>query len=357
MIKGVAEWAIPFSFNLFTRMKKLLPEITIIRPLIIFLLVVYHCLCVFTGGWVQPQGVEKIGAYWWLGKLISGFRIECIAFVGGYVMAYQFIERGKDQKFIPFLWKKVKRLLLPCVIFGLAFWMLFRFDGTWHWKSMCYRLIGGVSHLWFLPMLFWNFMLMWLIAKWLQPEKRPWLAGALLVGLAVLSMLPNPRWYFGTSQVNHFLFYFYAGYVLWCYVPKILPKLNLRVAAGLLFALYAALLLLRIKVAIPAHWSPWGIRMMRWGHICCGIGALYCFVMDFLRRTPDYQPRPWLLWSNNVCYGVYVFHMFFLQWLYYKSALPAMINSWLLPWVALVVTMAGSLAVAAIFKKLKINII
>jgi len=336
---------------------KLLYEITIIRPLIIFLLVVYHCLCIFTGGWTVPAGVESNTVYWWLGKFISGFRIECIAFVGGYVMAYQFIERGKDQKFLPFVWKKIKRLLFPCVLFGLAYWMLFRYNGTWSWKTMGYRLIGGIGHLWFLPMLFWCFLLMWAVARWLKPERRPWLAGALFVILAVVSMIPNPKLHFGMSQVNHFLFYFFAGYVLWCYAPRILPKLNLRFVAGILVVLYVGLLLLRLKVAIPAHWPVWCIRLMRWGTVCCGIGALYGIVKDFLQRKPDYAPKPWLMWSNSVCYGVYVFHMFFLQWLYFSSALPLLVNSWLLPWVAFVVTMAGSLAVASIFKKLKINII
>lgn len=337
--------------------KKLLYEITIIRPLIIFLLLVYHCLCIYTGGWNPPAGVVSIKAYEWLGKFISGFRIECIAFVGGYVLAFQFIERQKDQHFLPFVWKKVKRLLIPCIIFGLAYWMIFRYDGTWNWKLMGYRLIGGVRHLWFLPMLFWCFIIMWLVARWLRPERRPWLAAILFVGLAFLSMFPNPHLHFGMSQVNHFLFYFFAGYVLWCYAPKFLPNLNLRVLSGVFMTFYVVLLLLRLKVAIPSHWPIWWIRVMRWGHICCGIGALYCIVMDFLQRKPDYQPKPWLLWSNNVCYGVYVFHMFFLQWLYFKSSLPTIINSWLLPWVALTITLAGSLALATLLKKLKINII
>ena len=34
--------------------KPLLYEISVIRPLVIFLLVVYHALCVFTGGWQSP---------------------------------------------------------------------------------------------------------------------------------------------------------------------------------------------------------------------------------------------------------------------------------------------------------------
>lgn len=336
---------------------KLLYEITIIRPLIIFLLLVYHCLCIYTGGWNPPAGVESILAYKWLGKFISGFRIECIAFVGGYVMAFQFIERQRDQRFFPFVWKKIKRLIIPCVIFSLAYWMIFRYNGKWNWVTMFYRLLGGVRHLWFLPMLFWCFMVMWFVARWARPERHPWLAGALFIGLAFLSMFPNPHLYFGTSQVNHFLFYFYAGYVLWCYVPRLLPKINLRLLSGILFVLYVVLLLLRLKVAIPGHWSIWWIRLMRWSHICCGIGALYCFVKDFLLRNPEYEPKPWLLKSNSICYGVYVFHMFILQWLYFESSIPSHINSWLLPWVALAVTLVGSIVLSVILKKLKINII
>lgn len=341
---------------------KLLYEISIIRPLVIFLLVVYHCLCLFTGGWRVPDGVQPIEAYRWLGLLISGFRIECIAFVGGYVMAYQVIVRHKDSRPVPFVLKKLRRLILPCILFGLAFWMLFRYNGQWNWHTMTFRLLGGVAHLWFLPMLFWCFLAMWPVAHWLRPERRWPLALALLAVLAVVSVLPNPKGlHFGLTQVNHFLFYFYGGYLAWVASTKVSLR-HPAALATLLAATYLVLLVLRVGVGLPAHWNVWVLRLLKWGHICCGILALYLAVMHFLSRKrslfPEaYRPPQWVLWCSTICYGVYVLHYFILWALYYYTSMPQLLPSWLLPWVALAVTLAGSVAGAWLLKKCKINII
>lgn len=341
--------------------KRLLYEISIIRPLVILLLVVYHCLCLFTGGWRVPEGVDHVEAYWWMGKLISGFRIECIAFVGGYVMAYQMIERGRDRSFLPFVWKKLKRLMIPCILFGALYWMLFRYSGVWNWHTMTLRMLGGIGHLWFLPMLFWCFVLSWLIIRVAQPHKRPWLGILLLTGLAVVSMLPNPKGlHYGLTQVNHFLFYFYMGGAVWLIFSRTgHGKDHSRLSAWsiVLLVAYLVLLVVRLKMALPQHWPIWWSRILKWGHMCSGIMALYLGVMSFLaRKGDDYRPKEWLLWCSNICYGVYVLHCFFLQWLYYFSPMPQMVATWLLPWAAFVITMAGSVGGAWLLKRCGINI-
>lgn len=345
--------------------KKLLYEISIIRPLVIFLLVVYHCLCLYTGGWKAPEGLQHIPAYYWLGKLISGFRIECIAFVGGYVMAYQFIDRGKDQRFLPFVWKKIKRLIFPGILFGFIFWMIFRYNGHWNTRVMILRLLGGVEHLWFLPMLFWCFMVMWLVAKFLKPHQNKWLGWILLVILAAVSILPNPHLHYGLTQVNHFLFYFYGGYFLWALSnsePLLSKKQNwgngrLHLAI-ILLVLYVTLLLLRLQIGLPNRWNGMLMSGLKWGHICCGILSLYFFVMHYLSQQPEgYTPKPWVIWSSGVCYGVYVFHGFFLKWLYFNSQLPLAVPSWILPWLALVITLVGSLLISVGMKKCGIKIL
>ena len=108
--------------------KPLLTEVSIIRPLVIFLLVAYHALCPYTGGWTPPDGVEPNALYWWVGRLISGFRIETIAFVGGYVFCYQCRELGRRLPLHRFAWKKVRRLLIPSFLFGTLYYLLFRFN-------------------------------------------------------------------------------------------------------------------------------------------------------------------------------------------------------------------------------------
>ena len=135
--------------------KKLLYEVSIIRPLIIFLLVVLHSFAPIIGSWEAIKGVETIPAYYWLCKFIQGFRIETIALIAGYVFAFQSIDLGRKYDFLPFAWKKVKRLIIPCIAFSLAYFLLFnyeqhgnlRFLRVIHYQN-CRRNRNG-NHLWY----------------------------------------------------------------------------------------------------------------------------------------------------------------------------------------------------------------
>lgn len=195
--------------------KKLLYEISIIRPLIIFLLVVYHALCVFTKGWVAPEGVPANSVYWWLGHLISGFRIETIAFVGGYVFSYQCIELSKRNSFGSFVWKKFKRLIIPCFVFGVLYYLLFRFNPEkFSWNVAFWKVANGIEHLWFLPMLFWCFLLTWAIdwiLDWIRnhvPNYYRVLGWLFLLAFAGLSLLRVTGLRFGLTRVPYFIFYY-----------------------------------------------------------------------------------------------------------------------------------------------------
>ena len=350
--------------------KKLLYEISIIRPLIIFLLVVYHSLCVFTGGWVPPQGVPSNDVYWWLGHLISGFRIETIAFVGGYVFCYQCVELGRRQDFIDFVWKKFKRLIIPCFVFGSVYFLLYRYSPSrFNWTVAFWRVANGIGHLWFLPMLFWCFLACWMIDRllqWLGDRhcKRYRLVGwVLLVLLAGVSLFRVTGLKMGLSRAPYFLFYFYLGYWLRTLRKDVGGARGGWIVAGLWFA-YFLFLLLHLQAThlyMPGcpfkcpRWlqgcSHFMLHLMTLAHTTCGILALYVSVKRWLlrHRAADAQPGPLLRECSRLCYGVYVLHMFFMQPIYFYSGFPqwcctTAAGVWLLPWIVLLVTMLLSVA-------------
>ena len=384
--------------------KKLLYEISIIRPLIIFLLVVYHSLCVFTGGWVPPQGVPSNDVYWWLGHLISGFRIETIAFVGGYVFCYQCVELGRRQGFVGFVWKKFKRLIIPCFVFGIVYYLLFRFNAArFTWRVAFWRVANGIGHLWFLPMLFWCFLACWLVDRllqWLHERHEAWYRPAgwvLLVALAGVSLLRVTGLKMGLSRAPYFLFYFYLGYWLRALrkdgrevrggeeqlmeksregletYPPASEKHSLDVSlpskegtrtVAALWVVYVVFLLLHLQAThlyLPGcafkcpRWlqgcSQTVLHLLTLGHTAGGILAVYATTMLWLRRhrTEDAQPSGWLRECSRLCYGVYVLHMFFMQPIYFFSGFPqwccgSAVGVWLMPWAVLVVTLALSVA-------------
>lgn len=354
----------------------LLTEVSVIRPLIIFLLVVYHALCPFTGGWAPPAGVGSNALYWWLGRLISGFRIETIAFIGGYVFCFQCCELGKRQPLHRFVWKKVRRLLIPCFLFGTLYYLLFRFNAArFSWYVAFWKVANGIGHLWFLPMLFWCFLAGWAVDRllqWLVPKGGAWrwLPHLLLVLLAAVSLTRLHGLRMGLTRAPYFFFYFYLGYWLRGQSAGERPRLRIDgFKPALLFALlYLLCLLARLQathVKLPGMpfvcpgwmrgWSALSLRLLAFGHTVCGILALYCAVSAWLRlrRPPDYQPGPRLRMASAYCYGTYVFHMFFMQPLYFFSPFPAWCSAtaagaWLFPWVSLVLALVPSLLVTAL---------
>lgn len=72
-----------------------------------------------------------------------------------------------------------------------------------------------------------------------------------------------------------------------------------------------------------------------------GVYIFYC-----LANVPSIQKiikgNVKLIKLSGYCYGVYVFQQFILKYLYYKTGYAIAINPYLVPWIALVLTIALS---------------
>lgn len=68
---------------------KILTEVSVIRPILIVLLVVYHSFIIYQGGWSEPDGFEPNRTYWWISKASYSFMLEAFVLISGYVFAYQ----------------------------------------------------------------------------------------------------------------------------------------------------------------------------------------------------------------------------------------------------------------------------
>lgn len=339
--------------------KKLLYEVSIIRPLIIFLLVVLHSFTMYGGGWSLPEGIDEVGAYYWLCKLISGFRVETIALIAGYVFAYQSVVLGRKYEFKSFAVKKIKRLLFPMLFFGLIYYFCFKFDAqTFSWTEFLMSIFSGVGHLWFLPMLFWCFLSIWTIDRF--KLSSIWL----FCILAVISLIPIPiSLPFGFQRLTYFLFYCYAGYYLYLNKAKVLARLSNVPSITILWVLYFVLLLVNYLVITPAGWESGVVGYERYARIlvsaflkllysCFGILAIYLIVTKFTENE-SYQPKKWIIESSSLCYGVYVYHQFLLVFIYYYTSLPSLVGTYWLPFVGFTIAIFVSVFLAKVTLKTK----
>ena len=328
--------------------KKLLYEVSIIRPIVIFLLVVMRSFTMYSGGWKKPEGIDDVSIYYWFVKFITGFRIETIALVSGYVFAYQSVELHRKYDFLPFALKKFKRLIIPGFVFSLLYYFIFRFDansfGTLKWF---FDLTSGFGHLWFLPMLFWCFILIWIIDKYHLSSKL------LFLVLALCSIIYIPKLPFGISRMFHFAFYCYLGYLLFINKQTLLKRFLCFKYIVLLWSFYIALVIILNYVA-QTNCTYLILNALKLLIACSGIVALYLLVCKCVSK-PNFTPQSWVLNASAICYGVYVYHQFILQYLYYHTSLPIVTGTYLLPWIGCSITLVLSLWLTKLSLKTKMG--
>ena len=334
--------------------KKLVYEVSIIRPLVIFLLVVFHCLCIYIGSWESIENLIRVPIYYWMANLISGFRIETISLVAGYIFAYQNIDLKRYIPLLSLMKKKFLRLIVPCWFFGIFYYLLIMYNYI-NWKESIYYILNGAGHLWFLPMLFWCFVCLWIIHHY-QPN-RFWT----FIILSILSILPIPSLPFGLTRMPHFAFYAYAGYCLWIYRERILEKFLKKKWIVLFIATYLVLLYINCSLK---HFGAEGYelplyakiltRVLKYFTIFTGISALYLIVSSYT-INPHFRPSSWIVQSSKICYGVYIFHQFILKYLYYQTSLLEYVGSYWLPWAALGITLPLSIILSILFLKTKVG--
>lgn len=184
---------------------KLLNEIVLIRLILILLLVLYHSFIIYKGGWRQPIGYDNVCVYSWIAKFTYSFFLETFVAVSGYIFSYQIFTRKKNQKLGSFIINKIKRLLIPCWLFSILYYVLFLASNQYQGIDVVYKILSGTGHLWFLPMLFWCFLLGWFLVRWEVSTK--WKICSLLM-LSLLSIIPLPL---RLNSALSYLMFFYIG--------------------------------------------------------------------------------------------------------------------------------------------------
>lgn len=340
-----------------TTPKKLLYEVSIIRPTIIFLLVVLHSFTLLAQGDENIDDYQLNTVYQWFVWLIYGFRIETIALVAGYVFAYQSIDLKRSYRFGPFVWKKFKRLIIPMLVFGLVYYFCFEFKtASFSVKTFLVKWFSGCGHLWFLPMLFECFLAIWIIDRF---KLSSWLT---LFVLAAITLFPTPAYLpFGLGKLPHFLFFVYAGYFLWTKRDWLFQHCLNHTTICILWMFYVLFVVL-VHTALPSATPEMNIvqkgLVLLLNHSvkllmsCCGIMALYLTVCKITTKE-GYRPKQWVIEASDNCYGVYVYHQFILVFLYFYTPLVSVCHPYLVPWIGLVVTLLVSLLLTKLTLKTK----
>lgn len=334
--------------------KKLLYEVSLIRPFVIFLLVVMHSFTKIAEGGYRSTTYQLPEIYQWLCHLISGFRIETIALVAGYVFAYQSIDLHRKYALKPFIIKKFKRLILPMLFFGIFYYAMFLYiPETFTVSGFLLKWLSGCGHLWFLPMLFWCFMAIWLIDHF---NLSSWKTLAMLAIIAVLP-LPLYKLPLGFSRLPHFLFFVYGGYFLYEHRHAIINHwISIKTVLSL-WIIYVFWVIVRQTILEQSPNLSFDMGQIMWKGIqnsvnllisCIGILALYTTI-SLKTICSSFIPPLWVIRSSDYCYGVYVFHQFLLVYFYQYTPVVSQVNPYIVPWLGLALALFASWLLTSLF--------
>ncbi|MCH5307072.1 MAG: acyltransferase family protein [Prevotella sp.] len=322
-----------------------LNEVSFMRPILLILLVTYHAFAPYCGAWIMPDGINEVELYDWVALLTRAFRLEGFVFVSGYIFTFQILAKHKFDTAISLFRNKFQRLIIPGIIFGALYYYLFREVVHPYWK-IGYEIVSGVGHLWYLPCLFWCFMVQyWLLSK--QQSRR--LVVLLLFILCFLSFLPLPL---QLGRVFYYMLFFYGGGIFYeySYMFRNYATGKIIVMAWGLFTLLFFLLnifmdanrgLLRDSNSFILKVFLLGVNnlskaLLGWS----GIIALY---LSSILYCAKHHIGSIIILIGSCGYGVYVIHQFVLVYLYRYTSFPQITGTMLMPWVALVITIVVSL--------------
>ncbi len=329
-----------------------LDEITLMRTILAVLIVFMHAFTCFQGAWPPPEGYVEIPFYKWIAQTSFAFTLEAFVLISGYLYSFTRNYLKRKEGFWTLTKNKFKRLIIPSIIFGTAYYILFfPHNGI---LVAIYSIVNGCGHMWFLPMLFWCFLGTWLIE--LVNISHLWKLLFLFL-LHIVVVVPLPL---RLDAACSFLFYFYLGYVLFLKREIIVEKLNVKnIMLVWLVFLIVFFVLRPLKdsfsigdsaTLIYKGLTNMGQRFIQIVYATIGALAFYA--------TAYYYTHHRTLNSGTVklagcCFGIYLFQQFVLQFLYYKTGLPSVIGPYWLPWVGFLLALPLSYLFTVLLLKTK----
>ena len=337
----------------------LLEEVSFVRPLLIVLIVLLHAFTVYNGRWPAFKGFCSNEGYAWVSRFVAGFVLEAFTFVSGYVWAFQRLSLGRPNNFRSLMQKKIKRLLVPSVVFSLLYYQLFGKGDLLALTSVSdgakaiVDVLSGVGHLWYLPMLLLCFAVFSLIEKFTLSRKWVYLV------LVLVSLLPLPDLPFQLVKVPYYLLFFCAGFDMWQYRENVSARTDGVKVVGL-WLLYVVLLALLTYVAggckvqsgqnfVIRNLIRCCPKICQMVYAFCGVWAMYKLSLLYVshHRIADSWKE-----LGTLCFSVYIYQEFILWYLYYYTSLPTLAGSVWLPWIGFAIALPFSLLLGKVTKML-----
>lgn len=326
-------------------------NIDLLRLFALLLLIVDHSFASFSGFWQKMPGQIDSPLYSAISLFSWSFMLQLWVFISGYLFSYSISRKNTNLHLNNLIKNKAKHLLVPCYIFGFVFLVVDKgFNVCISLKGVFYYL-SGLYNLWFLPMLFWVFILAYCLTKVrLNVIYKS-------IFLLILSIVSWDIVSLGLGNALYYLFFFYIGMITEQNkdtINKLIQQnriiIILIIATIITFAIFkenqCIIFPPRPNSIQERAISQILIHLVKLPIALSGIALSYGLATKFSHVN---ILKNLVVKFPNYSFGIYLFHQIILMQIYYHSPLPSLLGSMLVPWIALVFTTIISYIITQVF--------
>lgn len=284
--------------------KNKLLDIAFIRAIAIIMVVAFHAYGMMYAAAHFPALKDTYyQMYFTLNQCVFiNIAMPMFVFVSGYLFAF-LRQKGKYQNFVDLVKNKTKRILLPYFVFGL---IMMATTNNFHPLVLLY---GSYWHLWFLPVLFWCFIVAYLIDEYTKKSYLQIIILFVSFGLSLFSMFLPPI--LGFQGVTIWFCWFYLGMVIYYHKDVIISSLAKYKLVYILIFIY-----LFITIYKPTEYDD-----VYWYNII----AQVCMIISlwYLCNRVNWEKQTWaqpIISFGNYSYGIYIFHNWIQMYLISSTA-------------------------------------
>lgn len=203
-------------------MKQRLDYISILRVGAMSSVVVYHCICGYSNIWGGKWSWQIVDFWNTIAHVLSYYHMPLFVIISGFLFKYVQIT-GKYSNFGTFLYKKIRRIMIPYIVWGCLLYMI--------WGSSVGRLQDGYMHLWFLWFIFQAYVTFYYMDKFVGNNK---FAEICLFVCSIFAIILFEKckneigyWEFGIHSYLQYMPYYIVGAQLYRYMLS--RSLNLNI--------------------------------------------------------------------------------------------------------------------------------
>lgn len=323
-----------------------LTYISFLRVVAMTMVVLFHCLAYYSDSiWQYPD--PDVAGYGIFARFLNVIDMPMFVFISGFLYAYLREAKGKYKDNMAFLTNKARRLMVPYLFWGVVLLLLFPDK---HVSDM----LSGISHLWFLLMLFGLFLLIHF--TYLFWHNLSFGKGLIFLCFLFLLYPLGLKLHFATDyfcidRILMYLPYFVLGCGCNSFFSRI-EKLRYVLAGGLILLVVVFSLTTYVLPLIPS------LVVYPIQYLFVGMFLVCCF--GYFSQLPSAVLQFRGLDSLDRCsMGIYILHhiliAFPLQW----PAVRAVMNDywWLCPWLMFLVVYALSWMLTAALLRTRLSVV